>query len=518
MKRVTRVLAGIAMSAVFVVGMTVCAFAQKTEVSDYFESPTGLLEVIEMEEASGSSEGWTNYKGSGFRLQVTDDEASWAMINDSDTEVTILGVRIGDDMPAADQKLKQNGWAYMGKVKLQGSDEESNGYGGWISETKKAILALYTDDNDQVSNWYMNNYPSSSLDSFYNQLPGAPVQETQAPQTETQAPQAETQAPQAETQAQIIKQGYLVPDANTRYLSDSDVSGMDARIACFAKNEIYARHGRQFVSSELSAYFNSQPWYSGTISPNSFSDSVFNEYEMSNIQVLLRRENSLTGGAGYALNNTTDYTSVYQYLTKVNGGGQAQAQTSETQAAATSSSAAWKDYYTNWINTEGADLSEYATYSLIKIDSDEIPEMLINTGFYAGGDILFTYAADGTHSQETISNYATQYMPGTGLVYNSSGHQGGMWDNVYKVENGTITLLGAGSYIVPMDADVQYDENDHLILGEDWGYVWDDQSCTKDEYQNHIKELYSGENSVIPYDDSSITFDRSAIFGAIQNY
>ena len=50
------------------------------------------------------------------------------------------------------------------------------------------------------------------------------------------------------------------------------------------KNEIYAKHGRMFRSEELTNYFEEQVWYLGTVSPDSFSDSVFNSYESANRQ------------------------------------------------------------------------------------------------------------------------------------------------------------------------------------------------------------------------------------------
>ena len=59
---------------------------------------------------------------------------------------------------------------------------------------------------------------------------------------------------------------------------------------CYAKNEIYARHGRKFQSSELTAYFNSQPWYQGTIEPEDFTEDtvnmLFNEYEKVNVRFI----------------------------------------------------------------------------------------------------------------------------------------------------------------------------------------------------------------------------------------
>ena len=71
---------------------------------------------------------------------------------------------------------------------------------------------------------------------------------------------------------------FLVPDSQSRYLTEEDLAGMNAQVACYAKNEIYARHGRTFASQELQEYFEDQSWYYGYISPSSFSDAVFNGY------------------------------------------------------------------------------------------------------------------------------------------------------------------------------------------------------------------------------------------------
>lgn len=83
-------------------------------------------------------------------------------------------------------------------------------------------------------------------------------------------------------------------------LSRKDLSNLTLKGLCYAKNEIYARHGRQFASKELQDYFNSKSWYNGTISPSSFNESVFNDYERKNIQTLKEEEFS-RDSRGYQL-------------------------------------------------------------------------------------------------------------------------------------------------------------------------------------------------------------------------
>ncbi len=108
---------------------------------------------------------------------------------------------------------------------------------------------------------------------------------------------------------------YIFYDSNTRYLTDSDVAGLTAQEACFAKNEIYARRGYIFVSTELSDYFNAKNWYWGTVDASGFSPSVFNAYEGANIELLKNRELQLAPG-GYALDQPGySYQNIGSYST-----------------------------------------------------------------------------------------------------------------------------------------------------------------------------------------------------------
>ena len=107
--------------------------------------------------------------------------------------------------------------------------------------------------------------------------------------------------------------GYIIADSNTRYLSDAEISGMSLQELCYAKNEIYARRGRRFVSQELQNYFNLRNWYNGSIAPEAFSDSVFTDVEMTNVNKLSALENARGTYAldvpGYAYENVRSFSS-----------------------------------------------------------------------------------------------------------------------------------------------------------------------------------------------------------------
>lgn len=91
---------------------------------------------------------------------------------------------------------------------------------------------------------------------------------------------------------------YIIPDSNSRYLTESDISGLSLQQLNYAKNEIYARRGRKFDSVELQEYFGSKSWYRGTIEPSQFTNDMLNDYEIKNADLLSAREFAIDSG-GY---------------------------------------------------------------------------------------------------------------------------------------------------------------------------------------------------------------------------
>ena len=79
---------------------------------------------------------------------------------------------------------------------------------------------------------------------------------------------------------------YILPNSDSCYLTDSDVSWMSSETLRLARNEIYARHGRIFDSADLNQYFNSQSWYTGLYTADEFNESWLNEYEKANINLI----------------------------------------------------------------------------------------------------------------------------------------------------------------------------------------------------------------------------------------
>ena len=103
-----------------------------------------------------------------------------------------------------------------------------------------------------------------------------------------------TPTPPAEQAQNTAETGeYFFPESSNRYLTDEEISAYSSDQLELAKNEIYARHGRQFVTDYIADYFNSKSWYQGTIDPDTFDaeqNSIFNEYELANISKIAEWE------------------------------------------------------------------------------------------------------------------------------------------------------------------------------------------------------------------------------------
>lgn len=89
---------------------------------------------------------------------------------------------------------------------------------------------------------------------------------------------------------------YILPHVDTEYLTEADIMNWDADYLRLARNEIYARHGRQFDDEGLKSYFESCNWYVGTVPASEFDEAVLNEYELANRDLIVQYEQEIKDG------------------------------------------------------------------------------------------------------------------------------------------------------------------------------------------------------------------------------
>ena len=78
---------------------------------------------------------------------------------------------------------------------------------------------------------------------------------------------------------------FIIPDSNTRYLTEDDLRGLTSDELEIARNEIYARHGYIFVSNEWKDFFVGRYWYTPTS-----KDVTLNSVEEYNVSMILKEE------------------------------------------------------------------------------------------------------------------------------------------------------------------------------------------------------------------------------------
>ncbi len=95
---------------------------------------------------------------------------------------------------------------------------------------------------------------------------------------------------QRQQEAEALAQAYKLPESNSRYYTEAELAGLSDYDLYIARNEIYARHGRQFKNDDLNQYFRNTDWYHGTVAPESFDESVLNDYERKNSELIRQIE------------------------------------------------------------------------------------------------------------------------------------------------------------------------------------------------------------------------------------
>jgi len=84
--------------------------------------------------------------------------------------------------------------------------------------------------------------------------------------------------------------GFVIPGSDTRIISESELYHLTPWELKVARNEIYARHGREFVHHDMVCYFAKQSWY--RINPN-FKESDLSRIENKNVAIILNYEEEI---------------------------------------------------------------------------------------------------------------------------------------------------------------------------------------------------------------------------------
>ncbi len=85
----------------------------------------------------------------------------------------------------------------------------------------------------------------------------------------------------------VSNSGYLLDYSNSMNLTTNDIRHLSQYELYLALYEIYARHGRGFNDASVTSYFSQYSWYQETTRPEVFDESVLNEYEKYNRDLII---------------------------------------------------------------------------------------------------------------------------------------------------------------------------------------------------------------------------------------
>ena len=214
------------------------------------------------------------------------------------------------------------------------------------------------------------------------------------------------------------------------------------------------------------------------------------------------------------LNNWPQGEDIYEVLN-----GQATAEESGDTQETPDVSSEWKQAYIDYINSHG----QFEISKLVNINNDEIPELYINFGTTASGDVLCSYA-EGTVIEQPMYNYGFSYIEGQNLFRDLGGHMDVYYDKIYTIQDGQFAMLYSGDYGAEDNSNVQLDESGMPI----YNYYWNGtQVSSQEEYMTLLNQVYNTEQAITPYDGAQYEdgryvgnglCDYNEIIEAINNY
>lgn len=149
----------------------------------------------------------------------------------------------------------------------------------------------------------------------------------------------------------------------------------------------------------------------------------------------------------------------------------------------------WQAAYAAYI--EDDPYGEENTYSLIYVNEDDIPELVIDTGFEAGGCKILTFY-NGEIDVLQTDRLTFYYIERQNLLNNAEGHMGFYYDYIYAIENGKWVDKAIGEYWVywPEDAET-YDD---IIFV----YEWNGKRVGEEEYEESTNAVFDMKLAVKP--------------------
>lgn len=138
--------------------------------------------------------------------------------------------------------------------------------------------------------------------------------------------------------------------------------------------------------------------------------------------------------------------------------------------------------YEEYVNSVPG-MAENCTFSLIYIDEDDIPELVVYGCCEADGTTICCYYNGEVHEKQ-LRRLGFTYIEKENLICNGAGHMDVYYDYVYSIENGEFVEVGMGDY------------GGNQYIGT--YYKWNDASVSEEEYYRQLNAVYDKSKDITP--------------------
>ena len=258
---------------------------------------------------------------------------------------------------------------------------------------------------------------------------------------------------------QTMNSVYLLPDSDTYYISESDISWMDDEELMLARNEFYARRGRKFVTTSIRDYFNRQSWYNGYIEPDDFSTDVFNRYEQANVNFIVAYEKQRAQQRAGKASKKNNKKASARNISEVRYQGVRERY--ENYFLESREEDEDDGYGVNRLAQSLGDAGDLG-YAYLDLDGDGEDEFLIgptDTRAYGEGAVFAIYTIEDGNPVEVAAGdeNSIYYICGDGMISRELNYEDGSWEiDYYELEDGEL----APRNVLIMDEEEDSEEPD----------------------------------------------------------
>ena len=207
-------------------------------------------------------------------------------------------------------------------------------------------------------------------------------------------------------------------------------------------------------------------------------------------------ENANSALAELTVRNVLDFLGAGRGQASVGGQNPTGGQTGpgvQKDPTAAKTGTAWKDAYIEIL--KNVEPYQWSGFTLIYLDDDDVPELVMAGIDEATGNVLVAYTKDGVKHNQLNRLYFSYIERGNQLC-NSEGLMDYYYDLVLTLQDGQLVLTDQGYYGAEDNSNVQFDEKGERI----YRYEWNGKQVTKDEYAKELNAVYDQSKAVPCYD------------------